>query len=72
MKRRRSKDVLDFDLEPKIVSPTLGLADDTYSDVVRYWILRIMVTMGSHKNMLFPQSVRDDEVFVAVGLGWID
>ena len=45
MKRRRSKDVLDFDLEPKIVSPTLGLADDTYSDVVRYWILRIMVTM---------------------------
>ena len=71
MKRRRSKDVLDFDLEPKIVSPTLGLADDTYSDVVRYWILRIMVTMGSHKNMLYPQSVRDDEVFVAVGLGWI-
>lgn len=71
MKRRHTKDVLDFDLEPKIVSPTLGLADDTYSDVVRYWILRIMVTMGSHKNMLYPQSVRDDEVFVAVGLGWI-
>ncbi len=71
MKHRRTKDVLDFDLEPKIVSPTLGLADDSYSDVVRSWILRIMVTMGSHKNMLYPQSVRDDEVFVAVGLGWI-
>ncbi len=71
MKRRHAKDVLDFDLEPKIVSPTLGLADDSYGDVVRYWILRIMVTMGSHKNMLYPQSVRDDEVFVAVGLGWI-
>jgi len=71
MKRCRAKDVLDFDLEPKIVSPTLGLADETYSDVVQYWLLRIMVTMGSHKNMLFPQSVRDDEVFVAVGLGWI-
>jgi len=71
MKRRHSKSELDFDLEPKIVSPTLGLADETYSELVRFWILRVMVTMGSHKNMLFPQSVRDDEVFVAVGLGWI-
>lgn len=71
MKHHLAKDVLDFELEPKIVSSTLGLADETYSDVVRYWVLRIMVTMGSHKNMLYPQSVRDDEVFVAVGLGWI-
>lgn len=71
MKRRHSKADLDFDLEPKIVSPTLGLADEAYSDLVRIWILRIMVSMGSHKNMLFPQSVRDDDVFVALGLGWI-
>lgn len=71
MKRRRGKVDLDFDLEPKAVSPTLGLADESYSDLVRLWILRVMVSMGSHKNMLFPQSVRDDEVFLAVGLGWI-
>jgi len=61
---------LDFNMEPKAIT-SLGLADESYSELVRYWMLRVMVMMGAHKNMLYPQSVRDDDVFVAAGLGWI-
>lgn len=71
MTRRLAKSVLDFELEPKVVSQSLGLADDAYSPLVQFWILRVMIAMGAHKNMLFPQTVRDDEVFVAVGLSTI-
>ena len=57
MKRRRSKDVLDFDLEPKIVSPTLGLADDTYGFSEQPAISRQAV-IKNMKNRRFPTVFR--------------
>lgn len=48
---------------------TICLSDDAYADLVELWILRVMLRLGAHKNMLFPTRIGDDEVFMAIGLG---
>lgn len=50
-------------------SQTLCLTDERYAELVRRWILRVMVRMGAHKQMLLAEFIRDDSVFHAVGLG---
>lgn len=60
------------DFDPELPSHgSISLTDAAYETLVELWILRTMLPLGAHKNMLFPTQIRDDEVFVAIGLGMI-
>lgn len=56
------------DILNEAASQSLCLTDERYAELVRCWILRIMVRMGAHKQMLLNDFIRDDSVFHAVGL----
>lgn len=47
---------------------TLCLTDQRYAPLVRRWIMRIIVRMGAHKQLLLRDYIRDDSVLLVVGL----
>jgi len=71
MKQQENDLELDFDVFHQVQNGSLPLTDNAYSQLVEHWILRLLLDMGAHKSMLFPTHIRDDEVFVAIGLGMI-
>ena len=49
------------------------LINSTISPVLRLWILRLLVLLGGHRNLITSSDFRNDTVADAVGLGeWID
>lgn len=49
------------------------LAQPVLAPITRLWILRMLVPLGGHRELLMPRAFSDDELARALGLGdWID
>jgi len=55
---------------PAAESTTMVISDEAYIDLVRLWMLRILI-MGAYKKMLLKESIQGDEAFRVIGLGEI-
>lgn len=65
--RKTRKVRLDFGMEACGEDVSLVVSDEAYIDLIRLWMLRVLV-MGAYKKMLLREVVSGDEVFRAVGL----
>ena len=57
----------------RLMSPAAALPDEGLQPIIRLWLLRILISLGGHKEWLQPHGFRCDQLAQVLGLGhWLD